>query len=372
LLVSCEETRVSSTKEGTAAPGSVSRSPERRSSPVRPQEQFRATWTMLPPPREIRTSAAFGWTGDQLIVWGGYVYTGYGGESSESDGFAFDARTRAWRDIAASPLSPRTVPAAAWTGSELLVWGGSTTPSIEGFLADGAAYDPAVDAWRMVPPAPVSARAPLSVWTGSELIVWGTSVRVDERPRDGAAYDPATNTWRSITDAPIELTDATASWTGREMIVFGAALHGGNKPESKNAIAAAYDPARDEWRRLPVSRLSPQASTSSWNGRELIAWDYEHASAAYDPRTNEWRDLPRVPLDFAECVPESVRMGPDVFGEYCGSMAVFDRSDDEWRDVTRRPYRGWGFTLVGAGRVALLFGRRIGTKEKGMLLYRPE
>jgi N-acetylneuraminic acid mutarotase len=260
-------------------------------------------------------------------------------------------------------------PASAWTGDELLVWGGSDDRGA--FFDDGAAYDPRADVWRTLPGAPVSARVPLSVWTGQEFIVWGTAVRVDDRPRDGAAYDPKANSWRTIAKAPIELTDATATWTGREMIVFGAALHGGNFPESKTAIGAAYDPRTDRWRRLPASTLSPQASTAAWSGRELIAWDYLNGTQAYDPAGNKWRNLTTVPLDAGECHPKSTSIGRYVFGDYCGSMVAYDPADDQWHDLSRRELVGWGLELVATDTVVLLLGRNVNTGEERMFAYRP-
>ena len=76
-------------------------------------------------------------------------------------------------------------------------------------VADGAAFDPATQQWRVLPPSGLSARAPLSVWTGDELIVWGTSFRTKVRPLDGAAYDPASDAWRPIA-FPLRGRDAMA------------------------------------------------------------------------------------------------------------------------------------------------------------------
>jgi len=263
----------------------------------------------------------------------------------------------------------------AWTGSELLVWGGfdGTWSGGPGTYADGAAFDARSGSWRMLPEAPISAREPLSVWTGRELIVWGTAIRVKERPRDGAAYDPKANSWRRIADAPIELTDATAVWTGREMIVFGAALHGGNFPETDSAVGAAYDPRTDTWRRIPDSELSPQASTAAWDGREMVAWDYENATAAYDPDADRWRQLPDVPLDDSECTTDSVGVGHSIFGNYCGRFVVFDRSDQAWEDVTRRQRLDSRAEVVAAGPTALVLANDYAHKdgERSMFAYRP-
>jgi hypothetical protein len=269
-----------------------------------------------------------------------------------------------------APLAPRIHPAYAWTGAELLVWGG-TDDRQELFFGDGAAYDPKADSWRMLPEAPIGARAPLAVWTGNELVVWGTGVRVHQRPRDGAAYDPTTNTWRRIAKAPVELTDATAVWTGREMIVFGAPLHGGNFPETPSAIAASYEPETNTWRELLDSSLSPQASTAAWTGQELIAWDYLNSTAALDPREDEWRALRDVPLDSGECSPESISLGSWVLGDYCGGLALYGSAADRWSGLDVPGDGRFSFELVAAHPVVLLLARNHENGATRLLVYRP-
>jgi hypothetical protein len=286
-------------------------------------------WSELPAPPEVRSGAATAWTGSELLVWGGYEYVG-GNEDPDAGGFAFDARTRTWSELPASPLEGRSDPAFAWTGRELLVWGGwdggFRNPP---YFDDGAAFDPVAGTWRMLAPAPIEARSAFSVWTGEELIVWGSTERAARR-LDGAAYDPSTNTWRTIADGPTDITDGSAVWSGEEMIVFGAALDGNNHADTPTAIAAAYDPASDTWRRLPASDLSPQAMTAEWLNGELIAWDYDHGSAAFDPVANVWHSLPDVPLRFFECRPVTVATSKTVFGEFCGSTIVFSTQERAW------------------------------------------
>jgi hypothetical protein len=332
-------------------------------------------WTELASPPDLRCCAATAWTGSELLVWSGYVYTGFSDEVEESDGFIFDPISGRTRPMAPSPLTPRSVPASAWTGDELLVWGGQHAAGPP-FHDDGAAYDPATDSWRMLPPSPLSARVPLSVWTGSEWILWGTGIRRDDRPLDGATYDPDTNTWRSIATGPIELTDATAVWTGTEMIVFGAALHGGNHPETPTAIAAAYDPRADTWRTLPPSPLDTNSNTAVWNGSELVALDYYHASAAYDPRTDSWRDLGRVPGDDCEGgLSGSVAIDGDVLAIDCGEALLFGKGSDGWVDVT--PADGiFGFAFLPFASTqpmsaALVFGIGDDFDPSGLFAYRP-
>lgn len=342
-----------------------------------PSEHSPAGWSELAPPPEVRSGGAMAWTGTQLLMWGGYM--GFDETNVVAHGFAFDATANRWRALPPSPLTARTRPSFAWTGSELLVWGGwggtSGYEFAEGFLDDGAAYDPATRTWRMLPRAPITGRAPFSVWTGRELLIWGTALRVEDRERDGAAYDPKTDRWRPIPQAPIELTDASAVWTGEEMIVYGAALHGGNSPESETAIGAAYNPDTDSWRRIADSDLSPQASTAAWNGTELIAWDYLNGSAPYDPATDAWRPLPRVPLDDSECSPGSATIGGFVLGDYCGGLTLFDPEQDRW--VAVPPPQGahtLDFETVAAGTVFLALAQRYGDLTSGprMFVYRPD
>lgn len=330
-----------------------------------PLSQLPAGWNELADPPDVRAGSAEAWTGSRLLVWGGYVYTGFSDEEPLDDGYLLDPLTGSAETLPAAPLAARAFPAVAWTGSELIVWGGWDLH--DEFFDDGAAYDQASGEWRVLPQAPIEARMPFSVWTGSELLVWGSRWR-NMRLVDGAAYDPAADSWRQIADAPLKLTDGTAVWTGKEMIIFGAALHGSNRAEAETAIAAAYDPAVDSWRLLADSQLSPQASTAAWNGDRMIAWDYLNQSQTYDPDRDEWGPVERVPLQDFECSPQSVSVSESVLGEYCGQTTI--HGDGGWSNISRREYVGWGFELLAADPAVLLLGSNVDTSANVLLAYR--
>ena len=61
---------------------------------------------------------------------------------------------------------------AVWTGTQMIVWGGTTS---QGVTADGAAYDPRTDTWTALDEAnaPSARYGHVAVWDGTELIVWG-------------------------------------------------------------------------------------------------------------------------------------------------------------------------------------------------------
>jgi hypothetical protein len=252
-------------------------------------------------PLDWRAGAAVAWTGERLVVWGGARDV-----PLDRAGGAYDPATDAWTPVAAGPLQPGTVMAAAWTGTELLVWLDAE---------HGAAYDPKRDAWRRLRaafPLPLADRSrPVVAWTGREVLVWGgcddrvpqcdDSSQGDELS-DGAAYDPARDRWRRIATSTLAARDRPQGvWTGRELVAWGGIPRGGDG----GAYAAAYDPARDRWRTLPDGPLSPRSNhTMVWTGREVVVWGGEANDtggfladgAALDPATGAWTPLPRAPI----------------------------------------------------------------------------
>jgi N-acetylneuraminic acid mutarotase len=325
-------------------------------------------WSHLPAPPQLRHQAATAWTGRQLLMWGGTA-PGYSSTAADT-GYRFDTHTGRWHTMAPSPLAPRIGPAAAWTGRKLLIWGGTTGSGTRRY-SDGAAYNPEHDTWRPLPPAPISARAPLSVWTGHELIVWGSTQRGPDQPTDGAAYHPDTDIWRSISNAPITLTDATAAWTGHEMIVFGAALDHLNTPTTPTAIGAAYHPESDTWRRLPDSTLSPQASTTTWNGHHLIAADGNGTTAAYHPTTDQWSPLPDLPRDPGECRPTSAPINALVLVHACRTVTLYNPADGRWHDITHDGAAGWWVEAIPAESAAILLAKDVSSGQDAVLVHRP-
>jgi N-acetylneuraminic acid mutarotase len=82
--------------------------------------------------------------------------------------------------------SVRIGAAAVWTGSRLLLWGGTTRPDSNVVPRHGLAYDPRTNSWSPLPQAPLAGRAgPTAVWTGHSMVIWGGGTKTD-----GAAFTP--------------------------------------------------------------------------------------------------------------------------------------------------------------------------------------
>lgn len=299
---------------------------------------------MHPAALEPRVAPHAAWSGRELLVWGGARCTGRCDPDQAQplgDGAAYDPAGDDWRPIAPSPLSPRfdaAGPRRPWPGF-LFLWGGDDGA---GVLADGAIYDPEDDAWRPVAPSPLAARSAASaVWSGREVIVWGGTVGDDPRG-DGAAYDPATDTWRTIAAGPLEpRLGAATAWTGQEMVVWG-----GQAGDEVLADGAAYDPAADRWRPIAAAPLTPRLpGAGAWTGSELLVLGGRAGEqrltdgAAYDPAADRWRPLSSSPLVAREgATPVWTERELVVWGGFSGGQALadgaaYDPQTDAWRPL---------------------------------------
>jgi N-acetylneuraminic acid mutarotase len=97
----------------------------------------------------------------------------------------------------------------------MIVWGGADNT--------GGRYNPSTDSWTDTSTinAPEARGGYTTVWTGSEMIVWGGSN--DDYFNTGGRYNPNTDSWlaTSLSNAPSARRLHTAVWTGSEMIVWG-------------------------------------------------------------------------------------------------------------------------------------------------------
>lgn len=244
------------------------------------------------------------------------------------------------RDTAPSPLRGRSSMASVWTGTEMIVWGGEV-PGEQ--FADGAAYDPVTDSWRLLAPSPLSARnAPAAVWTGDEVLLWGGHAPGTDA-RDGAAYNPATDSWRSIADAPIaSASSPQAVWTGEQMLVVAG---------TNSVDAAAYDPGSDTWRTLSAVPGRPSAPHVQvlWTGDQMIVRaNYPNASPsagirnglfAYDPEDDRWSELPPSSPDTGR-LPNLAFTGDALVQvtQQPGALVTrYDLDSGSWTGIARWP-----------------------------------
>ena len=254
------------------------------------------TWRRLPAPTgqaEYLGRHPAAWSGKEMLVW---------------PDRAFDPSTNRWRQLPKSPASGTGL--VAWTGHELIGWGGGCCGDA---FSDGAAYNPVTNTWRKLAASPLApSAAPTGAWDGREVIVL-----VGDFDPDGhrwpahfaraAAYNPVTDTWRRIAPLPESRGGATATWDGHELLVVGGAgAPRGGQPAPLSRTGFAYNPAADRWRQLPPMESGRTASAVLWTGKTLLLWGGSESGngttvvpphgLAYDPERNRWSPLPQAPL----------------------------------------------------------------------------
>ena len=247
------------------------------------------------------------WTGKEVLFWG-------------TKDAAYNPSTNTWRKLPRPPIwgDPAF---AVWTGHQMIGWGGGGGDSV---MNDGAAYNPAINSWKRLPPAPLNGNGRLTTgtWTGSEVVVAGGYApgRTSERFfADAAAYDPARNTWRRLAPMPIAVSASTAVWDGRDVLLFDAVERRGRGSTKPVTRGLAYDPAMNHWRWIPDMEYPRGGDATAWTGQELAVWGGTIGAhvipphgETYDPTTDTWSAMPRSPLR-ARYAPIAVWTGTSVF-----------------------------------------------------------
>ena len=228
------------------------------------------TWTAtsmvnVPIARNYHTAV---WTGSEMIVWGG---RGCGGNCILNTGGRYNPETDNWAatSIVNAPVA-RDRHNALWTGSEMIIWGGSDRHN---YLHTGARYNPNTDGWTPtgfmnVPPGRFAHAA---VWTGDEMIVWGGVDETFNPTNTGGRYNPGTDSWilTNIVNAPSPRADQTGVWTGIEMIVWG-----GDDTTGDFNTGGRYNAGTDSWTSTTTANapLARDSHTAVWTGSEMIIW----------------------------------------------------------------------------------------------------
>jgi N-acetylneuraminic acid mutarotase len=177
-------------------------------------------WRRIPNgPLPNRHSQEAVWTGDRMIVWGGRTQIGL--PATDLEGAEYDPATRTWKTMPLSPIGAPTAAASLWTGDEMVITGGFGT---ETATRAGAAYDPVARTWRAIAEVPVARErggAPIPLTDSHTTPVW-TGKRAVFVTADGVfSYDPRADRWQRV-NAPREAWrwGATVAWTGDELLVW--------------------------------------------------------------------------------------------------------------------------------------------------------
>ena len=256
-----------------------------------------ASWVngVLDDAPEGRSAHTAVWTGTEMIVWGGHYVAG----ETVNTGGRYDPITDTWKAMSRvnAPID-RHYHTAIWTGSMMVVWGGfGPEPNGGVWLNSGGRYDPGTDSWSAtsLANAPAPRGFHTGEWTGSVMVIWG-GTNGPNKLASGGRYDPETDTWAptSMLNAPSVRAGHSSVWTGQRMIIWG-----GLDLDFLNS-GARYDPSNDSWSALPTA-ASPVARafhSATWTGSQMIVWGgisagstLYYAGGLYSPSSNSWTAL---------------------------------------------------------------------------------
>ena len=228
------------------------------------------------------------WTGTDFFFLSGNhsgtLQTGGSGNLSTGDNMnyakynagSFDGTDDAW-SIPGAPTgtapTARKHPVVAWTGTQILVWGGVFENAGDTYKTDGFLYNPSTNTWTSMSStnAPTGRKFPFYVNTGSQLIVWG-GLNGSTVQSDGAVYTYSSDTWTTIstTNAPSgRAHPGPTAWTGNNMVVWGGISNFSGFPNpSFSNDGKLYNPTTNTWTDIPST-----THLSTARGKHHIAYN---------------------------------------------------------------------------------------------------
>jgi hypothetical protein len=268
-----------------------------------------------------------------------------------------------WHYMADAPQPIAAGRVVVWTGTEMILAG--TNPGSDGTYIHSTelaeSYNPVSDTWRTLatPPETPSYCRRDAVWTGTEMLVWGCKL---------LAFDPAKNEWRRLPDPPTR--HGIAVWTGRELIGWGGGCCGDASDDG-----SAYDPVTSTWRKIAPAPIGGQQSPDgAWTGRELVILSGQDpegkpvGGAAYNPTTDTWRRIADLPGRYV--AGQAFYRDGNVYAVGVRpsgtSLLQLDLERDTWKDL------GWlaespGSAVLAGNRLVMLGGER--ARSAGVLYF---
>lgn len=133
------------------------------------------------------------WTGREMLIWSGSHQNGdVNINEVAKNGAAYDPTANTWRAMATEGApSPRFFHTSVWTGSKLIVWAGGNQITGEHYN-DGGIYDVATDRWQPLDwkEPPEKRGMQTAIWTGTNMLVFGGSQGGFTAFSDDALFTP--------------------------------------------------------------------------------------------------------------------------------------------------------------------------------------
>lgn len=303
---------------------------------------------------EARLNHTTIWTGTEMIVWGGSQNSG--GYFLKTGG-RYNPSTDSWlaTSLVGAP-SGRTNHSAIWSGTEMIIWGSDA-------LSTGGRYNPSTDSWQTTSlnGAPSARYNHSAIWTGTEMIVWGGRYNANNL-NTGARYNPSTDSWQTMNadGTPPTRYDHTAVWSGTEMIIWGGS------PTTNTG--GRYNPSTDSWQTINIDG-APSARydhTAIWSGTEMIVWGgspQTNTGGRYNPSTDNWQTTSLSGAPSVRYAHSAIWTGSEMIvwgggNVYDSSGGRYNPSTDSWLQTSTNnaPSNRSKHTAIWTGTEMIIWG----------------
>lgn len=326
--------------------GLVVRAATQNSSPV--IDGPGSEWIRVPDsPLSPRSGASIGWTGDEIVVFGGWTAMCPPGadcmgpeELPYRDGAAYDPIQQRWRPIADAPLPINRTSTVTLNGEIFALaasWANGSNVATPRTLLR---YDAPADRWRTYD-LPSSAGQGI-VATDSTVIVYSTSS--NGHPED-VEFDPETETWAEVPDDPVGPSyDRLFVWADQTLVLFAKSSTASSSPTSPTLTQTARLDGRawtdmlsegpfHSWWAIPDGSRVVLAQLGCSDGGDSNPFERcVSAGGVLDLETWAWSELPNAPLTGEEGlnVPTGAFNARQVILPTALEGWMFDLTTDTW------------------------------------------
>jgi hypothetical protein len=226
--------------------------------------------SMSPPPLTLgfaaRWRAASVAMGKSVFIWGGSDSSG----AVLDSGAIYNPMDDSWVAVTkdANTLTARIFATAVWTGSVVVVFGGSDATGATPYK-DAAFYDPAQKAWSPLPVASKARSSALGFWDGTRALFWGGIGSTAAAVAGADRFDPilAASTVSNITGDPGAILSPASGWDGSTLY-----LQGGQVAGARTDKVSSYNSNSDTWSVLSKSLSARSNAFGVWDGARFVVW----------------------------------------------------------------------------------------------------
>jgi N-acetylneuraminic acid mutarotase len=220
-----------------------------------------------------RYQHAVAWTGTQMIVWGGADASGTGVTNT---GGVYDVAADTWQATWPIGAPPGTwLSMGFWFSGKMMIVAGL---SLNGYNHGAITYDPALYQWSGMGAAGLGSVYAAGVVTPGGVIYCGGTAGAQVQ-NIGWLFPNYTTSGMAIADGVpanggCRRSNHTAVWSGTEMLVYGGLAS--NSPQIPASGGSRYLQASDSWKALspeqPPTYPFRWDHVSVWTGSRMIVW----------------------------------------------------------------------------------------------------